>query len=86
MKFNSTYGLWKLRNIEIRTWKFELLIIVFFFFVLFKYMLVFILQSVVFILWLLVIASSPSSPCPTLVRSRDNGVRSGIMVTLDTLF
>ena len=74
MKFNSTYGLWKLRNIEIGTWKFELLIIVFvlfFFFELFKYMLVFILQSVVFILWLLVIASSPSSPCPTLVRSRD---------------
>ena len=35
-------------------------------------MLVFILQSVVFILWLLVIASSPSSPCPTLVRSRDS--------------
>ena len=32
MKFNSTYGLWKLRNIEIGTWKFELLIIVFFFF------------------------------------------------------
>ena len=31
MKFNSTYGLWKLRNIEIGTWKFELLIIVFFF-------------------------------------------------------
>ena len=49
MKFNSTYGLWKLRNIEIGTWKFELLIIVFFF-ELFKYMLVFILQSVVFIL------------------------------------
>ena len=34
-------------------------------------MLVFILQSVVFILWLLVIASSPSSSCPTLVWSRD---------------
>ena len=74
MKFNSTYGLWKLRNIEIRPWKFELLIIVFFF-ELFKYMLVFILQSVVFILWLLVIASSPSSPCPTLVRSRDKCTR-----------
>ena len=53
MKFNSTYGLWNLRDIEIGTWKFELLIIVFFlffFFELFKYMLVFILQSVVFIL------------------------------------
>ena len=50
MKFNSTYGLWNLRDIEIGTWKFELLIIVCFFFELFKYMLVFILQSVVFIL------------------------------------
>ena len=35
MKFNSTYGLWKLRNIEIGTWKFELLIISCFFFVFF---------------------------------------------------
>ena len=39
MKFNSTCGLWSLRNIEIGTWKFELLIIVLF--ELFKYMLVF---------------------------------------------
>ena len=54
-------------NMEIWTFNYSLFV----FFELFKYMLVFILQSVVFILWLLVIASSPSSPCPTLVRSRD---------------
>ena len=55
------------RNWNLKIWTFNYS----FFFELFKYMLVFILQSVVFILWLLVIASSPSSPCPTLVRSRD---------------
>ena len=49
MKFNSTYGLWKLRNIEIGTWKFELLIIVIFFNFLNTGLFLF-LQSVVFIL------------------------------------
>ena len=63
-------------NMEIWT------LIIVLFFERFKYMLVFILQSVVFILWLLVIASSPSSPCPTLVRSRDNAGWSELLLFL----
>ena len=39
-----------------------------------------------FILWLLVIASSPSSPCPTLVRSCDNRSCGYLCTYFDTCY
>ena len=91
MKFNST---WIMEASEHKNWNMEiwtLIIVCFFFFCFFFFVFFFFLnflntclflflQSVVFILWLLVIASSPSSPCPTLVRLRDKDFQKNVFV------